>query len=90
MFWNQMRKSALYFLDIPFEERLKYIVNSYGAFNKNELVESIMKIQKRLGGLETKNAINYLLENKVAHFTFQQIINGIFCFKAPLIFFEFS
>jgi len=28
-------------------------------------VNSIMKIQKRLGGLETKNAINYLLENKV-------------------------
>ena len=65
-FWNQMRKSALYFLDIPFEERLKHIVNFYGSFNKNELAESIMKIQKRLGGLETKNALSYLLENKIA------------------------
>jgi len=64
-FWQQMRNSTLYFLDIPFEERLRYIVNSYGAFDKNDLVTSIMKIQKRLGGLETKNAINYLLENKV-------------------------
>ena len=64
-FWDRMRKSTLYFLDIPFEERLKHIVNSYGAFDKKELVNSIMKIQKRLGGLETKNAINYLLENKV-------------------------
>jgi tRNA 2-selenouridine synthase len=66
VFWDQMRKSTLYFLDIPFEERLKHIVNSYGVFAKEELVNSIMKIQKRLGGLETKNAINYLLENKVA------------------------
>lgn len=65
-FWDQMRKSPLYFLEIPFEERLKYIVNSYGPFDKNELKGSIMKIQKRLGGLDTKNAINYLLENKVS------------------------
>jgi tRNA 2-selenouridine synthase len=64
-FWDQMRKSPLYFLDIPFEERLNHIVSTYGVFNKNELVNSIMKIQKRLGGLETKNAINYLLEDNV-------------------------
>ncbi|MEP6951669.1 MAG: tRNA 2-selenouridine(34) synthase MnmH [Ginsengibacter sp.] len=65
VFWGQMRKSSLYFLEIPFEERLKHIINSYGAFDKKDLVNSIMNIQKRLGGLETKNAINYLLENKV-------------------------
>ena len=63
--WGNMRKSPLYFLDIPFEERLNHIVSTYGKFDKKELVNSIMKIQKRLGGLETKNAINYLLENKV-------------------------
>ncbi len=64
-FWETMRKNPLYFLDIPFEERLNYIVSTYGKFDKKELVSSIMKIQKKLGGLETKNAINYLLENKV-------------------------
>jgi len=64
--WDQMRKSPLYFLDIPFEERLKHIINSYGAFDKKELADAILKIQKRLGGLETKKAINYLLENKVS------------------------
>ena len=63
--WNRMRKSSLYFLDIPFDERLKYIISTYGVFDKKSLVNSIMKIQKRLGGLETKNAINYLLENNV-------------------------
>jgi tRNA 2-selenouridine synthase len=64
-FWEQMRKSKLYFLEIPFDERLNQIVATYGAFDKKELVNSIMRIQKRLGGLETKNAINYLLENKI-------------------------
>ncbi len=65
-FWEQMRESTLYFLDIPFEERLRHIFSTYGVFDKKELVNSIMKIQKKLGGLETKNAINYLLENKVS------------------------
>ena len=45
-FWDQMRKSPLYFLDIPFEERLNYLVATYGLFDKNELEQSILKIQK--------------------------------------------
>jgi tRNA 2-selenouridine synthase len=64
-FWNQMRKSPLFFLDIPFEERLKYIMSVYGVFKKDELGNSIEKIQKRLGGLETKNAIKFLGENNL-------------------------
>ena len=63
--WEQMRNSKLYFLDIPIEERINYIVSTYGVFDKKELVTSIMKIQKKLGGLETKNAINFLLENNL-------------------------
>lgn len=62
-FWNQLRNSPVLFLDIPFEERLEYLVEEYGKFEKVHLVNAIMRIQKKLGGLETKNAINYLLEN---------------------------
>jgi len=61
--WNQMRKSPLFFLDIPFEERLNYLTEEYGKFEKANIVNAIIRIQKRLGGLETKLAINYLLEN---------------------------
>ncbi len=60
-----MRKSALFFLDIPFEERLLQIVQNYGSYNKNDLIDSIMKQKKRLGGLETKNAIDFLMDDKV-------------------------
>ncbi len=63
--WDQMRKSPVYFLEIPFKERLEYIVSTYGKFDKKMLVTSIMKIQKKLGGLETKNAINFLLEDNI-------------------------
>ena len=61
--WHNMRKSLVYFIEIPFEERLDYLTEEYGKQAKAELVTAIMRIQKRLGGLETKNAINYLLEN---------------------------
>lgn len=61
--WYTMRKCPVYFLEIPFEKRLDYITAEYGNFEKEKLVNAIIRIQKRLGGLETKNAINHLLEN---------------------------
>lgn len=63
--WKTMRAAPVYFLDIPFEERLEYITAEYGKYEKEKLVNAIIRIQKRLGGLETKNAINYLLENNI-------------------------
>jgi tRNA 2-selenouridine synthase len=58
-----MRTCRVYFLDIPFEERLKYIVTAYGKFKKEDLINATVRIQKRLGGLEAKTAVNYLIEN---------------------------
>ena len=65
IFWEKMRASPVYFLDIPFEERLNYLVTTYGNFEKEKLMESIERIKKRLGGLETKNAKNFLSENNI-------------------------
>ena len=61
--WKQFRFKPLYFLDIPFEKRLEYIVKDYGRHTKESLINAIVRIQKRLGGLETKTSINCLLEN---------------------------
>ena len=61
--WYTIRKCPVYFLNIPFEERLDYLTEEYGKFTKEQLVNAIIRIQKRLGGLETKNAISHLLEN---------------------------
>ena len=65
VFFKKMRNKPVYFLDIPFEERLKNIVAGYGKGDKQELASAIIRIQKRLGGLETKTAINYLLEDNL-------------------------
>ncbi|MEP7142907.1 MAG: tRNA 2-selenouridine(34) synthase MnmH [Ferruginibacter sp.] len=61
--WKTMRSSSVRIIDIPFEERLGYLAEEYGKFKKEDIVNAIIRIQKRLGGHETKNAINYLLEN---------------------------
>lgn len=62
-FWKRMRASNILFLDIPFEERLNYITAEYGKNEKEKLVNAIIRIQKRLGGLEAKTAINFLSED---------------------------
>ena len=59
-FWETIRNAPVCFLDIPFEERLKHIVSEYGQFEKTILAEAILRITKRLGGLETKNALQFL------------------------------
>lgn len=62
-FFQRMRSSPLLFLDVPFEERLSYLVGTYGQYKSERLLNGIMRIKKRLGGLETKTAINCLLED---------------------------
>ena len=64
--WNRMRSSPIFFLDINFEIRLDYLVAQYGKYEREKLMDSIMRIQKRLGGLETKNAVSSLSENNIA------------------------
>lgn len=59
-FWQTMRKKPVFFVDIPFDERLQYIVQEYGVCNKESLQVSIERIKKRLGPLETKTALAHL------------------------------
>jgi tRNA 2-selenouridine synthase len=58
--WQTMRNSPLYFLEIPFEERLNYIVEEYGRGDLQKLIGATQRISKRLGGLETKSTIAFL------------------------------
>lgn len=61
--WCSMRKAPVFFMDIPFEERLIYITEEYGKLKKETIKDAILRIQKRLGGLETKNALQFLESN---------------------------
>jgi tRNA 2-selenouridine synthase len=63
--YKQMRESRICFINIPFEERLNFIVEHYGKFEKEKIVNAIIRIKKRLGGLETKTAVGCLVENDI-------------------------
>ena len=63
--WLLMRTKPVFFIEIPFHERLKYIVQEYGGCNKESMQLSIERIQKRLGPLETKTAIACLHKNEI-------------------------
>jgi len=58
--FHLMRSSPCYFLTIPFEQRLNFIVEGYGSFDQKSLIEATIRIQKRLGGLETKTAVDFI------------------------------
>ena len=63
--YRSKQLAPIYFIDIPFEERLQYIITGYGKFEKDKLVAAILRIKKRLGGLETKISINFLIEDDI-------------------------
>ncbi len=71
--WNHMRRCEIIFLDIPFAARLDYLVNTYGTLDWNALRDAILRIQKRLGGLETKTAVA-ALEEKNFHGCFDVLL----------------
>ena len=60
--FKQMLESRQYFLDVPFDARLDHILQEYGTFSVESLINAIVRIKKRLGPLETKTAINHLVE----------------------------
>jgi tRNA 2-selenouridine synthase len=64
-FWEPFRQQPVVFLDIPFEERLVYLTRTYGRLNKGDIAAAITRIQKRLGGLETKTALGFLVEGDI-------------------------
>lgn len=58
--WKNMRRSPIYFLDIPFEERLKHLAEEYGQLDTQCMLDAIDRIKQKLGGLAAKQAYEYL------------------------------
>ena len=61
--WYTIRKSGIYFINIPFDERLKHLVEEYGSLDRERVIEAILRIKDRLGGSEARKAIDYLNED---------------------------
>lgn len=58
--WQQMKQAPLYVIEIPFEVRVKKLVEQYGQFDIAGIKEAVDKIYKRLGGQNWKEAIEAL------------------------------
>jgi len=58
--YRQMMTSPVYFIEIPREERAELLVREYAGAADGMLEESIIRISKRIGGLNTKYALQYL------------------------------
>jgi len=57
---GSMQNATLIFLDIPRYQRVAHLIAEYGHFPVDELSDSIVRIQKRLGGLEARRALDAL------------------------------
>jgi tRNA 2-selenouridine synthase len=55
-----IRNSPVIFVDIPRESRLEWLVEQYINHDPQLLEEAVQRIGKRLGGLETKKALDAL------------------------------
>lgn len=64
-FFNYFSHLPYYFIHVPVEERLKHIVTCYGKASKESLISAILRITKKLGGLEAKTAINLLMDDDI-------------------------
>lgn len=72
--FETMAKSPLYILKVPFEHRLNFIIEHYGKFSIEELMAAVKRIERKLGGLETKNVLA-CLENKDIFNAFDLLLN---------------
>ncbi len=66
--WQQMRAAALIDLQIPKDKRIHFLVKEYGGLDKSFLIESTLRISKRLGPKQTKDAIAAINENRMEDF----------------------
>ncbi|MCX8020137.1 MAG: tRNA 2-selenouridine(34) synthase MnmH [Chitinophagaceae bacterium] len=64
-FWNTMRNSPVFFLQIAFEERLKHICEEYGKLDKQRLADAIGRIREKLGGQNAQLAVELLQQGNI-------------------------
>jgi tRNA 2-selenouridine synthase len=65
-FWQQMNQGVYFEMEVPFENRVARLVKDYGSYPKEDLIVSVKKIQKRLGGQHVKKAIEHYEKGELA------------------------
>ena len=66
--FHQMRQAPVMKIIVPFQERVDFLVKEYGVLDRDFLVESTVRIGKRLGPEQTRDAILAIRENRMDDF----------------------
>ena len=66
--FHQMRQAPVMKIIVPFQERVDFLVKEYGVLDRDFLVESTLRIGKRLGPEQTRDAILAIRENRMDDF----------------------
>ena len=64
-FYETMQQSPYIFLQIPFEQRLAEIVEGYGHFPAEKLINGVSRITKRMGGQHAKAAVTFIEQGNI-------------------------
>lgn len=65
--FKRMRESTVYFFRIPQVDRAKFLVGDYKPVNNESLTRAINRISKRLGGLKTKESLDFIQTGDYYH-----------------------
>lgn len=68
-FWNHLRLSPLFAIELPVVIRVEKLIAEYGDFSGQELKASFDNIERRLGNEQWKNAIAALEDNDLKRAT---------------------
>jgi tRNA 2-selenouridine synthase len=66
--FERMTSARLYFLDVPRDKRVRYLLSTYGDFDPADLAASAGMIAKRLGGERTARALDSLKAGELETF----------------------
>ncbi|MBZ4192007.1 tRNA 2-selenouridine(34) synthase MnmH [Niabella beijingensis] len=66
--WHQMRHAPLIDLQVPLEQRVNTLLRDYGSLDPDFLVEGTERIRKRLGPLQTRQAVAAIREARMTDF----------------------
>lgn len=58
--WGHLQRSPLIELEMPFEDRVAFLVEIYGAYQQDDLKAAFERIERRLGGQHLKAAVEAL------------------------------
>ncbi|NEU09965.1 tRNA 2-selenouridine(34) synthase MnmH [Flavihumibacter sp. R14] len=72
--WHQMRETTVIKMVVPLEERVSSLAAEYGCLDHNFLIESTERIGKRLGPVQTRDAITAIKENRIPDFVRQVLV----------------